>query len=63
MFFRSKDDPKFGVKLVVKVTPKRGYPVPKMFTSFLELQELLKNYCDYNIGIFFLVNTNYFIAF
>ena len=37
MFFRSKNDPKFGVKLGVKVTPKRGYPVLKMFTSFLEL--------------------------
>ena len=27
LFFRSKNDPKFGVKLGVKVTPKRGYPV------------------------------------
>ena len=27
LFFRSKNDPKFGVKLRVKVTPKRGYPV------------------------------------
>ena len=37
MFFRSKNDLTFGVKLGVKVNPKRGYPVPKMFTSFLEL--------------------------
>ena len=24
LFFRSKNDPKFGVKLGVKVTPKKG---------------------------------------
>ena len=29
-------DPKFGVKLGVKVTPKKGYPVLKIFTPFLE---------------------------
>ena len=37
LFFRSKNDPKFGVKLGVKATPKRGYPVSKIFTPFLEL--------------------------
>ena len=37
----SKSDP--TVKLGAKVTPKRGYPVPKMFTPFLE--SLPKNYC------------------
>ena len=37
LFFRSKNYPKFGVKLGVKVTPKRGYPVPKIFTPCLEL--------------------------
>ena len=36
-FFGSENDPKFGVKLGVKITPKRGYPVPKIFTPFLEL--------------------------
>ena len=33
----SKNDPKFGVKLGVKVTPNGGFPVLKIFTPFLEL--------------------------
>ena len=33
----SKNDPKFGVKLGVKITPKKGLSVPKIFTPFLEL--------------------------
>ena len=32
LFFRSKNDPKLGVKLGVK-----GHPVPKMFTPLSEL--------------------------
>ena len=37
LFFRSKNDPEFGVKLGVKITPWKGLSVPKIFTPFLEL--------------------------
>ena len=39
LFFRSKNHPRFGVNVEeLKNPPEKGYPVPKIFTPFLELQ-------------------------
>ena len=38
----SKNDPHFEVKLGVKITPKRGYPVPNIFTPFWSYNNSLK---------------------
>ena len=35
LFFRSKNDPRYWG---VKITPKKSYPVPKIFTPLSELK-------------------------